>query len=115
MTMMPGWSEPSPEAKAREAAYMERERERRAVEHAQMVKRDAELVVELRSFVGQVLTSVEFGRRDVSDTQPANAARLTFADGRTIAFEGWGYDEWGLTVDVSNDPPNARQWKPVEP
>lgn len=111
----PGWPPPTPAETARYASYTERERARRDVEHTAMVKRDVEILAELRSILGQTITAVEYGRRGVGDYRAANDVRLTFTDGRTLELEGWGYDEWGISVYLSADPPDDREWKPVEP
>jgi hypothetical protein len=49
----------------------------------------------VQTLVGHTITAVEIEGSERHHSQ----CRLTLSDGRVIEFVGWGYDEWGLSVE----------------
>ena len=62
----------------------------------------------LGSLIGQAIVSAEaipdIGEqhwyRNVDPYEHPVAIALTLADGQRVTFCGWGYDEWGIDVEV---------------
>lgn len=91
------WPDLAPEQRAAHERYLEQQRARSEAEKARYLAGVAEDLAAARLSIGSRLVSVELGRSN-AHSYVVDTCRLTFEDGRVLELQGWGYDEWGLSL-----------------